>query len=287
MLMVAERRRLTNLIQQNLNARREVRPFPAAVTRLISACQDINATAATFEKIIECDASLAVRLLRMANSALFGLTNEVRTVRHATALLGIRRLKHLALSVAAAGMFSEGATAARERKTLWNHSLGCATVARLLAKFVSSVSPDDAFLAGIFHDVGKLLLYDVVPRDYAMLISQCPTARLREEEVFVFGVSHEEIGLRSAHSWGLAEEIKAAIGYHHRPNETPVHFDFAALVHIANSLSKEWNIGSQGAAAPQIIDEIGEHFGLTDELLVVLEKQARDMCDRTVEAWAV
>ncbi len=243
-LTATERRRLSSLVQQRFEEGAEVRPLPATVTRLLAACQDTSATAADFEKIIECDAALAVRLLRMSNSALYGLANEVRSIGHATMILGIRRLRNLALSIAGARMFADGTTAAKQRRELWSHSLGCATVARLLAKSAYAVCPDDIFLAGVFHDVGKLLLYDVVPEEYSELVCSLSAEQLIREEKFIFGISHEEVGLKSAHAWGLSEPIKVAIGFHHRSGETPVHVEFAAVIQVADFLAKAWGIGS-------------------------------------------
>ena len=232
------------LVQRKLEDRPEVRPFPAAVTQLLSAIQNPDSTSDDLAQIIECDPALAVRLLRMANSPLYGLTSDVRSVSHAASVLGIRSLKTLAMSVAGASMFSEGKSAAQERLRLWDHSLGTAAVTRTIATFYSDVSADDGFLASIFHDVGKLFLYDVVPDEYAELNRQYRGDDLIEQEKLSFGVTHEEIGLASAHHWNLAEELKMAIGYHHRPDEALAHMTFVQLVHDANELARVWAIGS-------------------------------------------
>ncbi|MCA9150669.1 MAG: HDOD domain-containing protein, partial [Planctomycetales bacterium] len=274
MLKVSDRRRLSQIVQQALADRPEVRPFPAAVAQLLAACQDPNATASTFEKIIERDPALSVRLLRMANSPLYGLTNEVKGIAHAAAILGIRQLKHLALSVAGAGMFNQGSTAAQHREQLWAHSLGCATVARILAKKTPGVDADDAFLAGIFHDVGKLFLFDVVPEDYVELSSTYRGKELIEQEQFVFGVSHEEIGLKSAHSWSLAENLKGAIGYHHRPQESPVHVEFVTVIEAANNLARYWGIGSEGQEDPDAAARALDHLELSEDEVIQLAEQA-------------
>lgn len=270
----ADRGKLTQLVQQALKDRPEVRPFPAAVAQLLSACQDANATPATFEKIIERDPALSVRLLRMANSPLYGLTNEVRGIGHASAVLGIRQLRHLALSVAGAGMFNQGATSAEERQALWTHSLGCATVARLIARRKPGINPDDAFLSGIFHDVGKLFLFDVVPDEYAELSSNYRGAELLAEEVNLFGVSHEEIGLRSAHSWSLAEDLKAAIGFHHRPREAPLSIALVEVIAAANALARYWGIGSDGHENADAAAAALDQLALSEDHVVELAEES-------------
>ena len=285
MVEVAEKEDLACLIAKRLEERPEVRPFPAAVSQLLTACQDPNATAATFEKIIECDAALSVRLLRIVNSSLYGLANKVTSVGHATMILGMRQLKGLALSVGGSRMFAEGKTAPKERQDLWSHSLGCATVARLLAKSGSAVSPDDAFLGGILHDVGKLLLYDVVPDDYAKMVVAHTGTDLVVEERSLFGMSHEEIGLKSAHAWDLPKEIKAAIGFHHRPDEARVHVDYAFVIHLADTLARAWGVGSDGTEQAASSDEIVADLGLSSERLATLEETSREIFAEAAQTW--
>jgi putative nucleotidyltransferase with HDIG domain len=286
MAEVAEKENLAILIEKRLEERPEVRPFPGAVTQLLAACQDPNATAATFEKIIQCDAALSVRLLRIVNSSLYGLANKVSSVGHATVILGMRQLKGLALSVGGSRMFAEGKTAPKERQELWNHSLGCATVARLLAKSGSSISPEDAFLGGILHDVGKLLLYDVVPDEYAQLVSVHTGTDLIAEERALFGMSHEEIGLKSAHAWDLPKEIKATIGFHHHPDEAPVHAQYAFILHLADTLARTWGIGTDGVEDPALSEEIIGRLGLNSERLAKLEERSRGIFDEASQTWA-
>ena len=286
LLKVTDRRRLANLVQEQLRERPEVRPFPAAVTQLVSACQDPNATAATFEKIIQTDASLAARLLRMANSPLYGISHEVTSIAHAAAVLGIRQLRHLAFALAGAGMFREGGRAAKQRKQLWSHSLGCATTCQLLAKTAVGVEPDEAFLGGIFHDVGKLFLLDVVPDEYAELASVYQGDRLVEEEKSVFGVTHEEIGLKSAHAWSLAESLKAAIGFHHRPEEAPCHNEFAKIVGAGNALARYWGIGSVEGQNVGTASKYIEELGLSEEDVASLAEQARNLHQEAATAMA-
>ncbi len=286
MLKIAEKRELTKRVQEYLAECPEVRPFPASVTQLLAACQDANANAEKFVRIIECDPGLAVRVLRMANSPLYGFANEVRSINHAISILGIRQLKNLALVVAGRAMFSEGSTAAKERQDLWNHSLGCAAVARVLAKSVSTVSPEDAFLAGIFHDVGKLFLYDVVADEYAQMASLYIGEKLATEERFVFGINHQEIGLKAAHAWGLPEDVKAVIGHHHQPEASPIHSDLVTVVHFSNRLARAWGIGSEVATDSDIFAQTAEQLVLDEELLASVKEQVHEAFDEAAHTLA-
>jgi len=210
----------------------------------MAACQDPDSTSKSIAEIIQCDAGLALRLLRIANSPMYGFANKIRSVDHAVVVLGFRCVRDLGLSMAGADMFVQGETAAPQRKALWQHSLGCATVARLLAEHVPNVQPNEAFLGGIFHDVGKLVLYDLVPDEYIELNDTSNPLSLVDEERQAFGLTHEEVGVRCSEDWRLPPIITHAIGHHHTPESAGRDKPFVSLIHVADLLAKAWQIGS-------------------------------------------
>jgi len=175
---------------------------------------------------------------------MYGFTNAIRTVDHAIVVLGFQCVRDLALSMAGAEMFALGSTAAEQRAALWQHALGCATVARLLADRTPSIPPNEAFLGGIFHDVGKLIFYDLVPDEYVGLTAGIPSMPSVELERQTFGLTHEEIGMRCAEDWRLPPTMIGAIGYHHHPSSAPHDQLFVWLIHMADRLARRWQVGS-------------------------------------------
>ncbi len=278
---VEDKRRLEKVIQEHIKSTPELRPFPQAVTRLISTCRDSESTNKEIESVIASDPSLSVKVLRLANSPLFCPSRDVNSIVHAVSLLGRRKVKSIALSAAAADMLSAGDGAIEQRRALWNHSVGCAAVASCLAKRVGGVQVDDAFLAGIFHDVGKLLFLDVIPNEYELLAKSCRDSKLIEEEQFFLGTTHEEIGASAANLWGLPVEILAAVGWHHRANESPFDHAHASIVAMANDCCKQWGIGSQ--AMPEIVIDSAflDRYELSDETMVEVEQESRLAFDET------
>jgi len=264
----------------------EVRPFPTAVAQLVAACQDPDSTAGDLERIVKCDPALAVRVLRMANSPLYGLSSEAKTVQHAVSVLGLRQLRNVAEAIAGAGMFAQGDTAARQREELWTHSLGRATVARLLTDYVPNVTADDAFLAGILHDIGKLLLYDVVPEEYQKMVLSYHGNELIQQELFLLDVSHAEIGLQSAESWCLPEGIQTAVGYHHRPYDAVAHIELVALIHIANQLAKCWGIGSNWNVCAETVNTAEQPLPIDGEILAIIQEQESEKFEEARQAMA-
>ncbi len=243
---------------QYMESLSDLRPFPTAATRLLAACDDPNANSRTIAEIIQCDPGMSLKLLRVSNSSMYGFSGEIRSVEHATVVLGFRAVKDLSLSLAAADMFAQGSTAQQEREALWQHSLGCASLARILASQSNDVSPEEAFLAGVVHDVGKLIYYDVYPDVYAALTCDLPPQAIVTAENESFGVAHTEIGRRCADEWGLPGEIAEVINWHHAPDNAEFSHELVELVSTANILSKLWGIGCAPAAAEPTAEELSE-----------------------------
>ena len=275
LLKVTDRRRLSSIVQEQLREQAEVRSLSNSISQLLAACQDANATSATFEEILQGDVDLSARLVRMSNSRFYGCKRELMSIGEVVALLEVSQLKYLTFALAGARMFREGDTAAQAREELWHHSLGCAIVAELLAKTAIGVDPEEAFLGGIFHDVGKLFLLDVVPESYGELTQIFRGNALVEEERRVFGVTHEEIGLKSSHTWSFPEAMKAGIGFHHRANEASGYGEFVRVLSAANVLSRFWGVGSVEGAYAEAAEEQIELLKLSEFDQNSLAEQAR------------
>ena len=277
---------LAEKVTARLRKSPEVRPFPAAVTQLVAACQDPNANGQTFESIIECDPALSGKILRMANSPMFCPSGQVRSIAHAVALLGLRKLKSVAMSVAGASMFSTDRETQRQLEELWQHSIGSAVVARRMAESIPGVEPDQAFLSGVFHDIGKLLFLDTIPDEYSMLSQNYSGIELVKEEDSLFGISHETVGLASAASWDLPSEIRAAIGWHHRPEQADFCQEYAQLANAADLLAKRWGIGSDEEEDQRARYEFPSALELDEDQLANIEQDARANFAETVAAWS-
>ena len=146
------------------------------------------------------------------------------------------------------------------------------------------VDPDEAFLAGILHDIGKLLFFDVVPDQYVELCQSYSGLELIEQEKEAFGLTHEDIGLRSSHTWKLAEEIKFAIGYHHRPEKAPVHFETAAVVYLANILEKSESIEADDDQQCPISESVLKRLDLEPQALAILHSDSQQLIAETKQA---
>ena len=172
----------------------ELQPFPAVASRVLATVEDPDCTAQDLSQIIQCDAGLAAHILRVANSSYYGFSGRIKTIDHCVVVLGFKAVRDLAISMASASVFQNGAEL-KARKQLWHHSLACGALSHRLAAEATGVSPDEAFLGGILHDVGKLVLFEAVPEEYRALCAELDSKDVIEAEEEAFGISHEEIGM--------------------------------------------------------------------------------------------
>jgi HD-like signal output (HDOD) protein len=216
---------------------------PALYAELERAVADPNVGLTEVSRIVERDVSLTVKVLQVVNSSFFGLPRRVTTVEHAVAYLGANVIRALVLSHeltarADAGTVAPGFSLAAHQE----HALRVANLARRILG--SGPAADDAFMAGVLHDVGELVLATQRPEWFARataLAAERGVAR-HEAEAELFGVSHAEVGAYLIGLWGLPSRIVEAIAYHHAPARAGAErgaLDVLAAVHIADALVGE------------------------------------------------
>ncbi len=246
-----------------------VRPFPSSAARLMQVTQNPECEASEIVEIIECDPGCA------SNSSMYGFGGRVRTIQHAVVLLGFRTVRDLAVSIAGAEVFNGSGQARAQSEELWHHSLACALTSRLLASGIGSIPADEAFLSGIFHDVGKLLFLDHASDEYLELTSALPPEeffdRIIEEENRTFGTDHQELGMDCGEDWGLPGAIISVIGYHHSPDDAPEGYELAELMRLSNRLVRAWNLTGSTDGSEVTDDELSSidlpiTRGLIDEV---------------------
>lgn len=280
--MLTKKKKTTpsEIVEVALKNEHEIRPFPESVSRLIEAMKKPDSSAQTLADIVEIDIAFSTRILRVVNSPMFGMANEIRSIRQATTILGQKALKNLALSYAGSQIISGDGIAKAERAALWEHSLGCATVARTLCDFVPGINPEDAFLAGVFHDIGKLFFLEVIPEEYCTLDALWTGgAELQAQESELCGCLHTQAGLKLALLWPLPDAVKAAVHYHHSPEQDMEDSRLTRLIHVANGLARLVGIGSPKSNEADALDKAEEFFSLS-------QNQIQDSLVRASEAFS-
>lgn len=173
-------------------------------------------------ELIEKDTVLAATVLRVVNSALYSLQGTVNSVRHAVAVLGIEKLRKIALSMSVARMWTQApAPAAWDAARFNAHSVACGVLSDLIAAGTPVDYPEGAFVAGLLHDVGKLLIATADPEGYAQVAGEAERAGRTwvECEAGLLGITHSELSGAALERWNLPLPIREAVARHHEATE--------------------------------------------------------------------
>ena len=252
---------------------REITSLPAlppVVQRLLAVLQDPDYTAEQVTAVVRTDPALTARVLKLANSPAFGAPRTVDGVARAVVILGSRNLRSL---VTAAGM-AEAVARMRggaDHEDLWCHAAWTATAAQVLATRSGHPCPEEAFLAGLIHDIGELALAVVRPREYARLRG-LPVERQLDAEREILGMTHTRAGQQLLSAWNLPEEVAAFAGQHHlREAVLAPENRTLAVVALADLLSRIRGLGREAPPeewlARKLVDLVAPKSGLSAELL--------------------
>ncbi|MDZ7374671.1 MAG: HDOD domain-containing protein [candidate division KSB1 bacterium] len=246
--------------------------LPQVVTHLMQAVNNPNASASDVARIIANDQSLVSKILRIVNSAFYGLPKRVSTVTQATVILGFNTVKNLALSASVFDAFGNNGTGVGrwDRQKFWEHSIGCGVATKLLAREIRYSNPEEAFVSGLLHDVGKVVI-DQFLHDQFLRILQTVEAEhctITEAERQVIGVSHCDIGRWLAESWNLPVQLVECIGLHHDPQQAKHASRLVCLVHLADCLVRMEQVGYPGDdLVPDVNPVVWEVLRLSPEAI--------------------
>ena len=199
-------------------------PFSPILNRLIASLANEDVSFAKIADLIEKDTVLAGNILRLVNSALYGLPGTVNSIRHAVSLLGINKLRNAALTMSVSRMWNQVKTPPGWSMAKFNlHSVGVGILADLLAQRLEVDYAEGAFVAGLFHDLGLLLVAIGLHDEYKQISLLCQQEQkwAHEYETQVLGMSHAELSAEALAQWNLPEQIQNAVRYHAAPDLDP------------------------------------------------------------------
>ncbi len=254
--------------------------LPEVVVRINALVDDPKSSAEDIGRTVQQDPALTARMLRLANSAMFGMQRQVDTVARAVAVLGTRQVRDLALGLAAARAFEGIPNRLVSMDSFWHHSVLAAIAARLVAGASPRGRPDSAFVGGLLHDVGQLVMFNKLPdasyRALLMTIDAPGEPDLHVCERAIVGFDHARVGGALARRWGLPSSLQECIEFHHEPARAREHPVDVAIVHLANSLAVLAELESDDYAdAPEIHPVAWEVTRLDRVQALELAPQAR------------
>ena len=234
-------KRLDNLIRQV----QDLPSLPIAVTRVIQLTNDPKAGLSDVAHALASDQGLAARVLKLANSAYYGSSRRIGTVSEAVVILGMRTTRNLTLATSCQDMLEREVSGYfLPRGALWQHSLACAAAAQNLARRAHFRGTEEAFVAGLLHDIGKVIMSAYLKAEFAQVLTRVAKGRstFSDAEREALGFDHAEVGARLLEHWNLPPTLVTAVRYHHAPSKAPEN-PLAALVHVADTICLTLGIG--------------------------------------------
>jgi putative nucleotidyltransferase with HDIG domain len=222
---------------------RKLEPLPMVVTKLLQLLQRKDIGLKEISDSICSDPAFSAEVLRMANSAMIGAVSEVRSIWQALAMVGLDRVKGLALTVGMRGFMGKNANFPVLRKA-WRHTLATAILAEEIADKIY-IDPAEAYTAGLLHDIGRIALIATNPQKYADLLDTIPgnPLRLVEVEQAAFGIDHREAGLELVRKWKLPPLFERVIARHKITDPELSVFDCPALIGLSCGLAHVMGLG--------------------------------------------
>ncbi len=259
-------------IQDLLSNVEQLISLPAAYVRLNELVDDPGSSTDDIAHVITQDVALTARLLRVANSPLYGLSTQIDTVSRAVTVLGTQQVRSLALATSACKSFEGIPNELMSMENFWEHSILCALCARTLALECLKQQREAVFVAGLLHDIGQLVLYRALPDLSRQTLEACLDSpdelESQEAEREIIGFDHAEIGSELARNWSLPASLQVCIAYHHDPAQATQSRVETAIVHIANSIAALVELNTQELDnAPRIHDIAWELTGLDEDII--------------------
>jgi HD-like signal output (HDOD) protein len=194
--------------------------LPCCVQQLNQMLTSDNITVSAVSPVIEKDPALASKVLRLANSSYYGLSSHVNTISRAITILGFNTVRNLVLTVAMVGIFAKHIQTSLDVIGLWYHSLGCAVASQALTCKMAHRLQEKAFICGLIHDIGKVIIAQNVPEDMEKVlkkVKQDPSFIQNDIEQEIIGFTHAEVGEFVTDAWHFPMEYCGAIKFHHNP----------------------------------------------------------------------
>ena len=243
------------MVQAALGEVSHIATLPEVTNKIIKLVEDPASTAADLHRVITHDPALGARILKVVNSAFYGLPGQIGSMERAIVLLGLNAVKNIAVAASLSKLYRGGEIGGGfDARDLWSHSLATAAGTRLLAEEVGLKLPDEAFLAGLMHDIGLMVELQACRSGFEAALAKLedePSLTLRQAEAACIGATHEQFGAGLCKLWKFPPSLAVVTGFHHRPWELPADARvLASLVYVADLLSERVGCGIVRGAEP-------------------------------------
>ena len=217
--------------------------MPGSAARIASLFQDVNVSSVKLTEVISYDPILTARILRLANSPVYYLQRDVPTLRQAIDVVGMTAIYEILIIGLAADSFAKEIRDSSQGRKIWKHSLAVALLSRELSQILGLRGTEEAFICGLLHDIGKILLLRNDFRKFSEVLAEQSENQMLHVESLIFGYNHAQIGSLVANRWGLPDNVCHTILHHHNPSQADQFSVIAHLVSAADSIANAYGYG--------------------------------------------
>ena len=244
--------------------------LPVIMKKLTEAVRNPNSSAAQIAGIIKDDPAMMARILKVVNSSMYGFAEPVQSLQQALAIRGMNAINNVALTTAVFSTFSGKEAADFSHEAFWRHCINVGIASNVLYERTREtvkvkLSKDSLHLAGLLHDIGKVLLVQFFHAEFmeAVRRSKERSIPLWQAESEIFGANHAEVGAWLGKKWNLSPEVIQAIRWHHDPENGDIeNIALLRLCHVANHICNLEKIGDSGDASPSFVMGVWKRIGL-------------------------
>jgi putative nucleotidyltransferase with HDIG domain len=266
--------------------------LPEITLRIVELVEDPTSTAQDLHAVISNDPALCSRVLKVVNSAFYGLPGQVGSINRAIVLLGLNAVKNIAIAASLAKLFRGGEVNAHfSARKLWTHSAATATAAKMIADKIRLGMPDEAFLAGLMHDIGVMVEMQYDRHKLISVLEQLeidpagvPANDMIEIERQIFSADHQEFGAGLCRKWKFPRSLALVTGFHHNPFDLPSEErTLALIVYVADRVAAKCEDAgyrldiSDETIAPEALAELDLTESDIAEILEALPAQLSDV----------
>jgi len=265
--------------------------LPEVYIRLDGMIKDPCSNLSDIATLISDDPGLSTRLLRIANSAMFNFPSKIDSIQRAITVIGTKQLRDLVLATSVIQVFKGIPQEQVDMESFWKHSIATGIAARAMATARRESNVEHYYVAGLLHDIGRLIMYMEVPHKShkALLVSEETSEQLHIVENDLFGFDHADVGGELMDSWDLPDALCEATRYHHSPASARHYPHDAAIVHVADIIGNTMGYGSSGELlVPELDNKAWQKLeieaGKLPDILEQVEHQYHDIVDFFLEA---
>lgn len=274
------------IIAEAVGAVTQIATLPEITLKIIELVENPRSTAQDLHKIISNDPALVARILKVVNSAFYGLPGQIGSINRAIVALGLNAVKNIVIAASLAKLFRGGRVSPNfSARDLWTHSIATGVLSKLIVQRINNTLPDEAFLAGLIHDIGILVELQAFRDPLVEITDRAAKENVRyiDLETQIISVDHQLLGAGLTTKWKFPRSFQYVTGYHHNPMALATECRWlTCVVHVADHICCRDGHGFALTCKNEPLDTaVFEELGITAEAVDELAKQLPEALQET------